>query len=208
MRRRCRTGGAARTRRSCTSRSAASPRSIGYFPGVYRAAIESLAPLPVRVLVTTGRDADPSDLGPLPPHVHAERWVAQHDVMPHAAAMACHGGFGTVRAGLAAGVPLAVLPLFADQPHNAERVHALGAGLDVRDPARWERRADAAGGPGLRGASRRRRGRVRALPPVEEAARILRELAAARSDAPAEAARRAPRAGPRRHAAICRRLDH
>jgi len=155
--------------------------SMGYFPGVYRAAIESLAPLPVRVLVTTGRDADPSELGPLPPHVHAERWVAQHDVMPHAAAMACHGGFGTVRAGLAAGVPLAVLPLFADQPHNAERVHALGAGLAVRDPSALgaavrKLLAD----PGYAARAAGVADEVRALPPVEEAARILRDLAAAR----------------------------
>ena len=106
--------------------------SMGFFPGVYRAAIDALAPLGVRVLVTTGRDADPAELGPLPANVHAERWVAQADVMPHASVMVCHGGFGTVRAGLAAGVPLAVLPLFADQPYNAERVQALGAGLALR----------------------------------------------------------------------------
>ena len=51
--------------------------SMGFFPGVYRAAIDALAPLDVRVLVTTGRDADPAELGPLPANVHAERWVAQ-----------------------------------------------------------------------------------------------------------------------------------
>ena len=49
--------------------------------------------------------------------------------MPHARAMVCHGGSGTMRAGLAAGIPQVVLPLFADQPDNAARVDALGAGI-------------------------------------------------------------------------------
>ena len=85
--------------------------AMGYFPALYRAAIDALADLPVRLLVTTGKTADPVDLGPLPANVHAERWVPQAQVMPGAAAMVCHGGFGTVRAALAAGVPLAVRPL-------------------------------------------------------------------------------------------------
>ena len=105
--------------------------TMDYFPGVYRDAIDALAMLPVRVLVTVGRDRDPRELGPLPPSVHVARWVPQADVMPHAAAMVCHGGSGTVRAGLAAGVPMVVLPLFADQPYNARRVAELGAGIEL-----------------------------------------------------------------------------
>jgi len=149
-----------------------------FFPGVYRAAIDALAPLPVRVLVTIGRDRDPADLGPLPANVHAERWVPQADVMPHAAAMVCHGGFGTVRAGLTAGVPMAVLPLFADQPYNARRVAALGAGIVLEQPG------DAAGAVRelLRNGSYARRAAavaadVRTLPTVDTAAELMRELA-------------------------------
>ena len=166
---------------------------MGFFPGAYRAAIDALAPLPVRVLVTTGRDADPAELGPLPANVHAERWVAQADVMPHAAAMACHGGFGTVRAGLCAGVPLAVLPLFADQPHNAERVAAIGAGLAVSEPAAL---GDAVRAlledPAYAARAAEVAAEARALPPVDEAARVLRELAAAlnRRSPPGRAMRR------------------
>jgi UDP:flavonoid glycosyltransferase YjiC (YdhE family) len=85
----------------------------------------------VRVLVTTGRAAAPEALGPLPGSVRAVRWLPQADVVAHASAIACHGGSGTVQAALAGGVPLAVLPLFADQPHNARRVAASGAGLAV-----------------------------------------------------------------------------
>jgi MGT family glycosyltransferase len=108
---------------------------LGFFPALYRSAIDALAPLPVRLLVTIGRDRDPADLGPLPANVRVERWLPQAEVVPHAAAVVCHGGSGTVRGALAAGVPVAILPLFADQPDNAVRVAALGAGAALEDVA-------------------------------------------------------------------------
>jgi UDP:flavonoid glycosyltransferase YjiC (YdhE family) len=156
---------------------------MDFFPGLYRAAIDALAPLPVRVLVTTGRDRDPADLGPLPPNVHAERWVPQSDVLPHAAAMVCHGGFGTVRGGLAAGIPMAVLPLFADQPYNAARVAALGAGLALTEgPGGVAGVGDAVrallADPRYAAGAAAVADDVRALPTVDTAAEILRELAA------------------------------
>jgi UDP:flavonoid glycosyltransferase YjiC (YdhE family) len=49
--------------------------------------------------------------------------------MAHAGAMVGHGGSGSTLMAMAAGVPLAVVPLFVDQPYNARRVAALGAGL-------------------------------------------------------------------------------
>jgi UDP:flavonoid glycosyltransferase YjiC (YdhE family) len=42
-----------------------------------------------------------------------------------------HGGSGSTLGALAAGVPLAVLPLFADQPQNARRGAEVGAGVAV-----------------------------------------------------------------------------
>ena len=105
--------------------------SQGLFPGPYASVIDSLADLPVRVLLTVGEAADPAALGPLPPRVHVERFVPQRRVLAAATAMVTHGGSGSVLGALAAGLPLVVLPLFADQPHNAARVAALGAGLNV-----------------------------------------------------------------------------
>jgi UDP:flavonoid glycosyltransferase YjiC (YdhE family) len=152
--------------------------SMGFFPRVYRAAIDALAPLGVRVLVTTGRDADPAELGPLPANVHAERWVDQASVLPHAAAMVCHGGFGTVLGGLAAGVPLAVLPLFADQPYNAARVDALGAGIALDAPEDCARAVEALlTEPGYAARAWAVADEIRALPAVAEAALAIREYA-------------------------------
>jgi UDP:flavonoid glycosyltransferase YjiC (YdhE family) len=158
--------------------------AMGFYPAVYRAAVDALAGLDVRILLTTGHAADPAELGALPSNVHVERWVPQADVMPQASAMVVHGGFGTVRAALCAGLPLAVAPLFADQPYNARRVAAMGAGIAIE------------GGPGaLAGLGHAVRtilddpsyaaaasavaADAATLPPVTEAVSALQALAAA-----------------------------
>ena len=103
---------------------------LPYFPALYRAAIDALAPLPVRVLLTIGDHRDPAELGPLPANVHVEEWVAQDAVMPHAAAIVGHGGHGTTLGALAHGVPQVVVPLFSiDQWANAAAVERAGAGV-------------------------------------------------------------------------------
>jgi UDP:flavonoid glycosyltransferase YjiC (YdhE family) len=155
--------------------------TMDLFPDLYRAAIDALAGLPVRVLVTVGRDRDPADLGPLPDNVHAERWVPQRHVMPHAAAMVCHGGFGTVRMALSSGMPIVVLPLFADQPYNARRIEQLGAGIALeRGPEDVAELADAVevlfDDPSYRTAAERVAAEVRRLPPVDGAPYVLRGL--------------------------------
>ena len=156
--------------------------TAGFFPDVYRAAIDALADLPVRVLLTIGRERDPAELGPVPPQVHVARWVPQADVMPHAAAMVCHGGSGTVTAGLAAGMPMVVVPLFADQPHNARRVADVGAGIALV-PDELHRLPDAVRALLADRSYRDRAAAIaeetRRLPTVDTAGAILREIAKA-----------------------------
>jgi UDP:flavonoid glycosyltransferase YjiC (YdhE family) len=154
------------------------------FLGVYRAAIDALSVLPVRVLVTIGRDRDPAELGPVAPNVHVARWIPQADVLPHAAAIVHHGGSGTVTGALTAGVPAVVVPFIADQTHNARRVAELGAGIElaaediVRLPdAVRALLADAS----YREAAERVAGEIRGLPTVETATAILRAYSQPRS---------------------------
>jgi UDP:flavonoid glycosyltransferase YjiC (YdhE family) len=108
--------------------------TLGLFPALYRALIDALADLPVRVLVTLGEAGDADVLAPLPGNTHVEQFWPQHEVMPHAAAVVGHGGFGTTMVALAAGVPQVVLPLFAsDQRLNADAVARSGVGRVVGD---------------------------------------------------------------------------
>jgi UDP:flavonoid glycosyltransferase YjiC (YdhE family) len=99
--------------------------------GIYRMALAAVAPLDVRVLLTVGHGFDCTGLEPVPANVHVEPWVEQAHVLADADLVVCHGGSGTVFGALAAGVPLVVTPLFADQFVNGRRVADCGAGLVV-----------------------------------------------------------------------------
>ena len=52
-------------------------------------------------------------------------------MLDHAAVVACHGGSGTVFGALAAGVPLVICPLFADQSANGRVIESAHAGRVV-----------------------------------------------------------------------------
>ncbi len=78
----------------------------------------------VRAVVQSGwaemsvEDDDVLQVGDLPHH-----WL-----FPRMAAVVHHAGAGTTGAALRAGVPAVTIPVLADQPFWAERVHRLGAG--------------------------------------------------------------------------------
>lgn len=156
------------------------------YPDMYRAAIEALEGLPIRLLVTIGRGQDPAELGELPPSVHVEQWVPQAAVMPHAQAMVGHGGAGTTLAALAGGVPQALLPVFADQPINAERVAEFGAGLALEMTPDGLGRLGAAvrellEDPRYRSAARQVAAEIASLPLVDESVTLLETVASRRS---------------------------
>ncbi len=98
---------------------------------VYRTALAAVRGLDVRVLLTVGRRFDRAGLGPIPANVHVEAWVEQARVLAEADLVVCHGGSGTVFGAVAAGVPLVVVPVFADQFENGHRVARTGAGRVV-----------------------------------------------------------------------------
>ena len=106
--------------------------SLPPFAGVFREALDVLAEVEVRVLMTVGRRVEIANLGALPPNAYVTQWWPQDAVLAQAAAMLGHGGFGTTMGALAAGVPQAVAPIFTfDQVVNGEHVAAVGAGVTV-----------------------------------------------------------------------------
>ena len=127
---------------------------LGYDP--YRALLAAVEGLDMPVLLTTGAELD---LGPLPENVTVERWVPQAEALADASLVVCHGGSGTTLGALAAGLPLVLVPMFADQFENARTIAAAGAGL-IAEPdglrARDRDRAHRARVPPSGGADRRR----------------------------------------------------
>jgi UDP:flavonoid glycosyltransferase YjiC (YdhE family) len=113
---------------------------------VYRTALDAVAGLHARVLLTVGRDVDINTLGPVPENTHVEAWVPQADVLADATLVVAHGGSGTTFGTLAAGVPLVIVPLFADQLVNAARTAGAGAAVAV-EPDRYVERGMGTLGP-------------------------------------------------------------
>ena len=148
---------------------------------LYTRVLAGLAELPAQVVVTIGGRLDPAELGPQPPNVRVERFRVQAALMPICDLVVCHGGSGSVIGALAYGLPLVVLPLGADQSHNADRVEALGAGLvldavdatpeDVRDAA-----AAVLADPSYRLAAERLADECAALPGPEHAVSLLDKI--------------------------------
>ena len=168
---------------------------LPFYPALYQAAIEALAPLPARFLLTIGEDRDLAQLGPLPANVEVQRWVPQEDILHRAAAVVTHGGHGSTLDALAHGVPVVVLPLFAlDQWFNAEAVARAGAGVALDGERRTRRATDLPSAetlarlrpavehvlsdPAPRAAARTLAAEMHALPPVDAAPPPLEAIAA------------------------------
>jgi UDP:flavonoid glycosyltransferase YjiC (YdhE family) len=168
--------------------------SVPWAAPIYEVAMEAVAHLPVRVLLTTGYGLEDGQMVAPGPHVHIARWVPQADVLASASVVVCHGGSGTTLGALTAGVPLVITPLFADQPDNARRVAEVGAGVAVGprapgdptsavDPADLRRAiTHVLSDPATAAAAHRLAGEIDALPPVDEAVAVITGTARGAAD--------------------------
>jgi UDP:flavonoid glycosyltransferase YjiC (YdhE family) len=175
--------------------SVAAGAHLPYYPALYRAAIEALAPLAIRILLTVGEPArEIAELGEVPSNVHVETWVPHDDVARRADVIVCHGGFGSTLGALAHGTPLVVLPLFSnDQWANGEAVARAGAGITIADDASERKVLDLPGAatigelaravtsvlesPTYRREAVRVADAIRALPSVDESVQFIEGIA-------------------------------
>jgi MGT family glycosyltransferase len=104
--------------------------------------LSALGELAVRGLVTLGPALDPTPFR-ASPNVVLETFVPHTPVLPYVSAMVTQCGAATVMKALTHGVPLVCIPVLGDQPDNAARVVAHGAGvrLSIRASTEQIRRA-------------------------------------------------------------------
>ncbi|CAJ1330592.1 unnamed protein product [Effrenium voratum] len=86
------------------------------------------------VLVTGPQDDALEGMEDAPSNFVLRRAVQQLEVLPKCQAFITHGGANSVHEALSLGLPLAVVPMFGDQPVNAEKVAAVGAGISFFEP--------------------------------------------------------------------------
>ena len=144
--------------------------------------VEGVRELPVDVVATVGRTLAPAELGPQPANVRVERFLPQAELLPRCAVAVTHAGSGSVAGALAHAVPLVCIPLGADQPLNAARCVAVGAGVALDALALTPTAAATAvrevlDEPRFRRAADRLRAELAALPPVSEAVGWIEALA-------------------------------
>ncbi|TSB19013.1 glycosyltransferase [Streptomyces sp. NBC_01525] len=112
-------------------------RGVGLPPGMthpeemLRATVEGLSRLHCSAIVATG--GVPLDGVEPAPHVRLVDRLAQPLLLECADLLVTHGGYNSVREAVRTGTPMAVLPNFGDQPHNAARVAELGLGRHVTE---------------------------------------------------------------------------
>ena len=98
--------------------------------GTLQNVCEALSPLPLEVLVTTGRGISPDSIS-ISGGLESRPFIPHDAVLPHADLVVGHGGLGTAMFSAAAGVPILVLPNGRDQNDNAKRLEALGIGREL-----------------------------------------------------------------------------
>lgn len=143
--------------------------------------LAGLRELPVEVVVTVGRSIDPAELGPQPDGVHVERYVPQSQLLPRCATVVTHAGSGSVMGALEHGLPQVCVPMGGDQPLNAARCEALGAGVALDPIALTPESLRAAVAavlhePGYRRAAERLQAEIAALPEPASAVALLEDL--------------------------------
>jgi UDP:flavonoid glycosyltransferase YjiC (YdhE family) len=148
---------------------------------LFTRALTGLRDLPTNLIVTVGRHIDPAEFGPQPPTVHIERFIPQSLVLPRSALVVSHGGSGSVIGALTHGIPAVLIPIGADQPHNARRCTDLGVAIaldsiaatphDIRDAART-----VLGDPTYRRNAEALRAEIATLPGPDEAVTLLERL--------------------------------
>ena len=103
---------------------------------VYRTILEAASEFPeMQVVLSVGRNVDPTDLGPIPANTIVVPSAPQIELLKRATLCITHAGLNTALEALAQGVPLVAIPIGYDQPGVARRIayHGVGEFVELGD---------------------------------------------------------------------------
>jgi len=133
----------------------------------FRHTVNACTKAGIRAMLITNHAAQlPRDL---PEGIKAFPYVPFSSVLPRCAAIAYHGGIGTLAQAVRAGTPQLVVSNAHDQPDNGQRIERLGLGLTV-STGRFRGRAAARAISGLLGSGDIRRRCREFAPRIDNAA--------------------------------------
>jgi len=102
---------------------------------VFRTAYEAFAQEDVFVVMAVGPKEDALEGMPeAPKNFLLQKSVPQLELLPKCQAFVTHGGANSMHEALGFGVPMAVVPIFGDQPSNAEAVAKANCGVSFKEP--------------------------------------------------------------------------
>jgi UDP:flavonoid glycosyltransferase YjiC (YdhE family) len=101
-------------------------------PAALSPLLKELSQTDLDVVATTGLVAKPDDFDVDPHKVTLVDFTPLAELLRDVDLVISHGGAGSTLGTLAAGIPMVVIPQGADQPVQAGRVEAAGAGIALR----------------------------------------------------------------------------
>jgi MGT family glycosyltransferase len=152
---------------------------------LFERVLAGIRDLPINLIATVGNEIDPSEFGPQPANIQITQYIPQAAILPHCTLAIVHGGSGSVMGALAYGVPMVIIPLGADQPHNADRCADLGVAqvLDAIEATSADIRAAVLAvlnSPHFRQNAERLRAEIASLPGTSYALGLIEQLASER----------------------------
>lgn len=93
--------------------------------------VSAFAGLAWNVVISTGPELDPAELGPLPPNVEAHRHVPQLAILNSAKLFVSHAGMGGTMEALSRGIPILAVPQLPEHILVADRIVELGLGRRI-----------------------------------------------------------------------------
>ena len=85
-----------------------------------------------QIVISTGNKHNRDQLGQLSPNIYACDKIPQLEVLKFTSVFIHHGGMNSITEGMAAGVPMIIIPHSKDQLTNAVKVQELEIGLTIK----------------------------------------------------------------------------